>query len=74
MIRRLSPDRWGLYMSVGELEDGRVLAVVSDGCLQLGHDPVTVLTLETFPEDTELEVIQEWFTKVKETRPWQKRS
>lgn len=38
--------RWGLCMTVGGDEKGRLVAVISDGSPQLGHDPVTVLTVE----------------------------
>jgi len=62
--------RHGLFLTYGETEDGRPLAICSDGTPQLGHDPVTVLTIEVVGS---LKEARRWFNNVKQTRPWETR-
>ena len=50
--------RHGLYLSIGPAEDGRLLAVCSDGTPTEGHDPVTVLDVETVSSYSEARA---WF-------------
>ena len=66
-----TPIRHGLFLSYAKMEDGRNLAVCSDGTPQLGHDPVTVLTLEVVQSFKEA---KQWFSEVKKTRPWETRN
>jgi len=48
----------GIFLTLGHTDDGHVLAVVSDGTPQKGHEPVTVLDVETF--DTR-DQARKWF-------------
>lgn len=60
--------RHGLYLTIGKTEDGRTLAVCSDGSPQFGHNPVTVLTLEVVASEREA---RDWFKRVRVERPWE---
>lgn len=62
--------RHGLFLTYGKTEDGRNLAICSDGTPQLGHDPVTVLTVNIVKS---FEQARRWFNHVKQTRPWETR-
>ncbi len=62
--------RHGLYLTTGRTEDGRLIAICADGTPLLGHDPVTVLTLECVQSIREA---KQWFKKVKLERPWETR-
>ncbi len=69
--------RHGYVLTEGETTttDGRRvwLATISDGSPQLGHDEVTVLTLETFPIGTKRRVIMDWYKRMKKEQPWETR-
>lgn len=54
-------------------EPNRLCVILSDGTPQLGHDPVTVLTLETFPLGTPHTEIQAWRDRMIEEMPWETR-
>lgn len=62
--------RHGLYLTTGRTEDGRMMAICSDGTPQLGHSPVNVLTIEAVKS---FEDAQCWFNYVKQTKPWETR-
>lgn len=62
--------RHGLYLTVGKTDDGRMLAICSDGTPQRDHDHVTVLSLETVPN---MKVARAWFKRVRLERPWETR-
>lgn len=62
--------RHGFYLTYGETEDGRMLAICSDGTPQLGHKPVTVLTLEVVENRKEA---KRWFKRVIVEQPWKER-
>lgn len=58
-----------LYLTVGP-KDGRLLAVITRGCVQRGDQDVDVLSLDLF--DTQAQA-QGWFKKMKSERPWETR-
>lgn len=60
----------GLFLTVDTLDDGRMVAIASDGTPQLGHNPVTVLTLESVKSRREA---IKWFDEIRVTRPWERR-
>lgn len=67
-------------MSVAAVVDNtgqdRILAVISDASPQLHVvENVTVFTLETFdpPMETAMPLVQEWFIRMCEERPWEAR-
>lgn len=62
--------RHGLFLTYGKAEDGRRLAICSDGTPQLGHEPVTVLTIKVVKS---VEQAKRWFNHVRQTRPWETR-
>lgn len=63
--------RHGYYLTTGPDPKGRgLIAVISDGTPQLGHDPVTVLDVEVVPD---VEAARAWFSVAKITRPWEQR-
>lgn len=65
----------GLFLTTGEVEPSpgykRILAVISDGSPQHGHEDVTVLTMETFSAITPYAIIQDWFERMKLEQPWE---
>lgn len=67
----------GYYLTVDECKNNRgedtVLAIISDGSPQHGHQPVTVLTLESFPIGTPYKKIKKWFQRMKKEKPWEPR-
>ena len=63
-------EQHGLYLTTGRTDDGRLLAICSDGTPQLGHHPVTVLLLEVVKSVQEA---REWFRRVRVERPWETR-
>ena len=66
----MTPIRYGLYLTTGRTDDGRLLAICSDGTPQLGHKEIKVLTLEVVQSVKEA---RQWFRRVKIERPWETR-
>jgi hypothetical protein len=66
----MSALRYGLYMTTGRDEKGRFIAIVTDGTPQLGHQDVTVLTLEVVEDEADA---ARWFDRMKQERPWEVR-
>jgi hypothetical protein len=62
--------RHGYYLTIGKTEDGRTLAICSDGTPQRGHDGVTVLSLEVVASEPEA---RQWFKRVRKEKPWETR-
>lgn len=63
-------ERHGLYLTVGRCDDGRMLAICSDGTQQRGHTPVTILTIQVVATVAEA---RDWFKRVILERPWETR-
>ena len=62
----------GYFLTIGPDPKGRgLLAIISDGTPQMGHDPVTVLSLTVVENEA---AARTWFEEVKETRPWESRN
>lgn len=57
--------RHGLYLTVGNASDGRLIAICSDGSPQFGHEDVTVLDLKPVGSMTEAKA---WFREFKRDR------
>lgn len=62
--------RHGAYLTTGRVEDGRLMAVCSDGSPQWGHAHVTVLSVECVASEAEARV---WFDRIMLERPWETR-
>lgn len=71
-LRQTTPNgiRHGLYLTCGKDGHGRLIAICSDGSPQLGHEGVTVLTLEVVKSPKEA---RRWFERVRQERPWEAR-
>jgi hypothetical protein len=63
-------DRHGLYLTVGHDDQGRLLAICTDGTPQRGHASVTILSVEVVADLSEA---TDWFACVKRKRPWEAR-
>lgn len=77
MINKDIPPDWkprhGYFLTVDKAPDGKggLLAILTDGTPQKGHDPVTVLSLERVKSIREA---RRWFDKVMIEKPWVTRS
>lgn len=67
---RLGGFRWGAFLTVGRAEDGHLIAVLSDGSPQMGHSPVTVLSVETVKSR---KAARKWYRQALIDRPWETR-
>jgi hypothetical protein len=59
-----------LCLTTGRDEQGRLIAICSDGSPQLGDTHVTILSLEVVQTVSEA---QEWFGRMVVERPWETR-
>jgi hypothetical protein len=67
----MTEPRFGYYLTTAPDPKGRgLMAVISDGTPQLGHDPVTILSVKVVPD---VEAARVWFEQAKASRPWEQR-
>ena len=57
----------GAYLTYGKHASGKLLAVISDGSPQHGHEDVTVLTVKLVDSPADA---KRWFKEMKRERPW----
>lgn len=50
------------------IEDGKMIAVISDGASILGHTDITTLKLREVADERQA---RDWFKRMRKERPWE---
>jgi|FreactcultureFD7_1027221.scaffolds.fasta_scaffold49227_1 hypothetical protein len=61
----------GLVLTVCPGDRNDLIAICSDGSPQLGHEDITVLSVERV---NSVKAARDWFRRVKKERPWETRN